>query len=466
MRELSVNQEVRLLRAAYGRRSLLTRTAMVPIATAAMFCLVGLGPAGATEIIGTVHLQGQVEFSAPIAGIALEDLVVDVGIQTEATVGGTKCEILGTTNDNPDVAGNYPDAGDVSADISALHNGGQPPEGSCSLAVVVSGNDGVATSARGSGQLLATVAEIDADATLLLDNIVVRESKVIAGVDKECLKWVKKQSKLRAKCNDQLLRKGPEFAVKCKVADPAEPAGCDPGQHVEALLELAYGLNDQQVDSGSAELIDASLLKDQIKCQKLIGKAAVKFLAKRSKFVQKRCLNDPVDSVDCRAQQDGTARKVLGVIDKCGADQATDDGTGRVVYDVGTPCSDCIAAGVLDRKCLKTCVEVAVAALSDGIVGDVADCGNGIAQTGEFCDDGGNSDGDCCSATCTVESLPDQVCGVGACQVAAPACDGSEPAVCTPGLAGTEGPALDPTCSDLIDNDCDGDLDGVDADCL
>ena len=30
-------------------------------------------------------------------------------------------------------------------------------------------------------------------------------------------------------------------------------------------------------------------------------------------------------------------------------------------------------------------------------------CGNGITEAGEACDDGNNTDGDCCSATCTAE---------------------------------------------------------------
>ena len=44
---------------------------------------------------------------------------------------------------------------------------------------------------------------------------------------------------------------------------------------------------------------------------------------------------------------------------------------------------------------------------------------------------------DCCSATCTV----------------------------TGNVPGTEGPLLDPTCSDGIDNDCDDATDGADTDC-
>ncbi|MFQ5464258.1 MAG: hypothetical protein ACE5E5_16745, partial [Phycisphaerae bacterium] len=52
------------------------------------------------------------------------------------------------------------------------------------------------------------------------------------------------------------------------------------------------------------------------------------------------------------------------------------------------------------------------------------------------------NDGD--AATC------DDVCGAG---------------TCAGHVADTEGPLGDPTCSDGIDNDCDGDIDGADLDC-
>ena len=94
-------------------------------------------------------------------------------------------------------------------------------------------------------------------------------------------------------------------------------------------------------------------------------------------------------------------------------------------------------SAVLDRRCMKSCFQTALDELSDGIVGDVAVCGNGIQQPGEFCDDGNTSGADCCSATCTV----------------------------TGNLPGTEGPLPDVNCSDGIDNDCDDATDGADAGC-
>jgi len=117
-------------------------------------------------------------------------------------------------------------------------------------------------------------------------------------------------------------------------------------------------------------------------------------------------------------------------------DQDIDGATGRPVPDVGSPCDPCIdGAGVINRKCLKDCFQVAVGELTDGIIGDVSVCGNGIVQPGEFCDDGNLTPGDCCDELCRVE------------------------------LGVPEGPEGDPTCSDGLDNDCDGATDGADTDC-
>jgi hypothetical protein len=58
-------------------------------------------------------------------------------------------------------------------------------------------------------------------------------------------------------------------------------------------------------------------------------------------------------------------------------------------------------------------------------------------------------------------------CGVGACESTGNlSCSGgAETDTCTPGAPGVEGPNGDATCSDGIDNDCDGQTDAADADC-
>lgn len=392
--------------------------------------------AGATDVTGTVQLQGAVSFPAPIPGITATDLTVVPGSDSEATGNGEQCEVQSVTADTPDALGDYPDAGSVSATITISHGGPMVPDGSCLITLQARGTDGVSVSARGSQTLFITAAQIAGNASIAVAPIVVRQSKAVSGVDADCLKWSKKQLKARAKCNLFLLKSGPAGAAKCKDAG-AEPVGCDPGNFVEAILALAHGGNDQQTDPPTAEGVDPVLLADQITCQKRFGKAAVNFAAKRNKLIQKQCIAVGNDTAACRASRSNDAKPKLDQIDKCGADQVIDGGTGRAVPQAGAPCDVCIdGLGQIDRKCLKSCLQLAVADLADGILGDLPVCGDGILQSGEFCDDGNVVNGDCCSATCTVE-------------------------------AGTpEGPMGNPTCTDAVDNDCDGLSDAADPNCL
>ena len=385
---------------------------------------------------GTVHFQGQVVFAAPIPGINAEDLEISVGSTAEATGPGESCSILSTTSDNPDTDGTYPGlSGDVGAEILIDRGGPHLPEGACIITVEASGTDGVSVSARGTQTLFVTAAEIDSAATVAVDDITVRESKAVAGLEKDCYTWIKKQLRKRRKCNILLLKGGAAFAEKCTDGGP-EPAGCDPGGHLEAILALSHGVNDQQTAPESAEAIDLATLKGQFNCQNLFGKAAMTFAFKRLKLVWSLCVAANDNSEDCRSSQSQASKPTLDKIDRCGVDQAIDGATGRPVPDVGSPCDPCIdGAGVINRKCLKDCFQVAVGELTDGIIGDVSVCGNGIVQPGEFCDDGNLTPGDCCDELCRVE------------------------------LGVPEGPEGDPTCSDGLDNDCDGATDGADTDC-
>ena len=116
---------------------------------------------------------------------------------------------------------------------------------------------------------------------------------------------------------------------------------------------------------------------------------------------------------------------------------------------------------MIDRKCLKACFESNLAELASALVGDVPVCGDGIPQNGEFCDDGNQGDGDCCSSLCGVEDLGDQSCGVGACEVTLAMCMEGEPLLCEPGAPQPE------DCGNAVDDDdCDGTTDGADLDCM
>jgi cysteine-rich repeat protein len=419
----------------------------------------------AVDFMGTVTFEGNVVFAAPIPGISFTDLEIMVRDTAEGTGSGEKCSILSVTADSPDGGGTYPDGGMVTAEILIERGGPKIPEGDCIVVIEARGTDGASVSAKGTETLFVSAAEVDTSATVMVPTITVRESKAVARLDKDCKKWLSQQIQKRRRCNFLLLKNGAAKADKCSDAG-LEPPACDPGDHVEALLALSHGLTDQQTSPLFAEAIDFSLLKPQGICQKKIALAAAGFAITRMNRVRSKCLNKNLDSAACRQVQTNESKKKFDKIDTCTGDQMVDAGSGLPVPDIDPPCDTCIdGLGVIDRKCLKSCLELAVAELTDGIIGDVPECGNGILQAPEVCDDGNMSGGDCCSPTCTAENLGDQTCGMGICEVTVPVCQGGEAFVCTPGAMETEGPMGDPSCGDGLDNDCDGDTDGADVDC-
>ena len=361
-------------------------------------------PARATDVQGTVELLGAIVFAAPIVGITPEDVMLTPSPATEATGAGVTCSILAVTSDNASVGSTYPDAGTVTAEVLMARGGPQPPEGGCLLTLRAAAWDGAMTTARGSQTVLVDVATVEANGLVAMPDITMRESSALAGVESECSKWVKKQLNTRAKCNFVILKKGPETAVaKCKDAGPA-PLACDPGLHVEEILAMSHGINDQQIDPASGEAVDMDILSDHVKCQKKLGKVAFKYASKRVSKVQKACVLSGLDSYGCREEQSEDILGKLDAIDTCIGNTMVDDGTGRVVPDLGEPCDVCIdGSGAIDKKCVKGCFRRVLDELSDGIVGDVPVCGDGILQGGEFCDDGNTADGDGCSALCGLE---------------------------------------------------------------
>lgn len=433
------------------------------LAAAALGLVWGATPSLATEEIGTITLQGSVVFQNMIAGIDFTDLTVSSGPGIEATGNGVTCEILTDGSAPVGALGAYPDSGSLSVELKARRGGPNIPEGSCLLQLRVSGNDGATVSAYGTVTVDVPVADIIAQSLIVVpDDLVARQSKVLAGLSKDCLKYTKKQMKMRAKCNRTLWMKGgAEGSLKCKEAED-EPIDCDPANYSEGTVALAFGGMDQQTNAPAASLIDYKAVPDQAKCQNFLGKAAVNFITRRNLLVQKKCIDLVLDSDACRAQQVADSKVKLDLIDKCLGDQVTDGGSGLVLPSVDEPClSQCITAGVLDRKCMKDCFNLELSTLSDLLIGDVPECGNGIQQGGEFCDDGNLDNGDCCSSTCTNEPAGTQTCGVGFCAVSVAQCNLGEPVVCTPGAPGDESV----NCADGIDNDCDTLVDAADPDC-
>ncbi|HYC55053.1 MAG TPA: myxococcus cysteine-rich repeat containing protein [Candidatus Binatia bacterium] len=375
--------------------------------TSASVVFVGLSAlatdGAASDLVGTVVFTGQVTFQAPIPGITLDEIEVTPGTAAEPTGNGEQCEVLAVTSDYADISGVYPEAGTVSAQINLSRGGPTAPDGNCILTLNGQGNDGASISARGTVSVVVTAADIAANGTVAVSDIVLRPSKTQAGLSSDCLKWIKKELKLRNKCNGLLLRLGSAAADKCKHADP-EPADCDDGDYVATVLALAHGDNDQQTDPMVAMAVDRELLSDQVSCQKYLGKAAVAFTAVRSKLVQARCVGPVADTQACRDQASQDASAKLSVIDNCSTQQLVDVDSGATVPDLGEPCdSQCISGGELDRRCIKSCFELELSAYTDGMIGDIPECGNSIVQAGEACDDGNLTSMDGCSPTCQLE---------------------------------------------------------------
>lgn len=434
-------------------------------AIAAITLLAGSSvPAQALDVTGTITLQGNVVFAAPIPGIALTDLTVSSGPGIEAIGNGQQCSIDAAGSAPVDALGAYPASGALSVTLTIGRGGNNAPDGSCLLQVRAGGNDGGNVSAYGTTTVEVSVAQIDADAAVVVPtDIVVRQSKTVAGLSKDCLKYTKKQMKARAKCNRTLwMFGGAEGSLKCKAAED-EPLDCDPANYSEEVVATAFGGMNQQVDPPTAVAIEYKLIPDQAKCQKSIGQASVNFVASRNQRIQKNCIDTQLDDDACRAQAVADSRAKLTPIDKCVGDQVMDGMSGLVLPQVAEPCeSQCLPGGILNRKCLKDCLQLELSTLSDLLIGDVPECGNGILQAGEFCDDGNVASGDCCSATCTNEPVGSQTCGVGYCEVTVDQCAMGAPVVCTPGAPGVEAGY----CADGIDNDCDGLVDAADlVDC-
>jgi cysteine-rich repeat protein len=418
------------------KRSLcLIRSLLLGVAT----FLLTSQPAAAQDFVGTVHFQGTVSYADPNLDLLMpkEDLTVTVKSTVAASGPGVKCEIGTIKPDNPNPDGTYPEtSGDVSVQLTMRK------EGMCLVTVVAEGTDGVSISARGTTTVFVDPNDITSGETFTGVDITLNRSKAVAGVTRDCLKWMRKQHKKRAQCNILILKKGGAIAVeKCKTAcspkDPnCQPVDCDPSGYIEDALALSFGGNNQQTDTINGLAIDRDLLADQFKCQKHFGLAAANYLKKRNQLVEVKCIEENLDSESCRATQSQEAKNTLDRITKCVGDQMVDPNSLLVVPDVTTPCDACIDWPTIDLKCVRSCFESVLDEYSDLIIGDVPECGNGIRQSPEQCDDGNLTDGDCCDSSCRLE----------------------------PGT--TEGPSGDPTCSDGLDNDCDGDIDGADADCL
>jgi cysteine-rich repeat protein len=424
-------------------------------------------PALALDVQGTVSVQGFAVFAGDAGGIPLEDLRVRFGAETEATGPGVRCSVSSPTAGSTDASGFFPASGPVSVSVLMERGGPQPPEGTCILTVQVSGSDGGEVTAHGQAIVAVTSAQVDADALVDAPDVVLRLSKAHAELAKDCKAWSKSRVALRDKCNAQILKLGgAAAAAKCKEPLKPEPAACDPGGQVDAVLALAHGANDQQVDVPTGEAVDVKALAAQVKCQALFGKSARKYFAALAVRIQNECVKTGEDSAACRAAQANALRSKLDAIGDCKADAAPDASNGRTVPAIGSACAACVDGAAIDERCVQDCFELEIAPLASNLVGDVPECGDGIVQNGEFCDDGNTADGDCCSSVCGVAASTDtQTCGVGACETTVDLCLEGEVQECVPPdpAVPSEGGG---DCLNGIDDDCDGGVDMDDPDCL
>jgi hypothetical protein len=142
----------------------------------------------ASDITGTVTFDGNVVFAAPIPGITFTDLTVAPRTTAEATAPAEHCDVNSITAGSPDGTGDY-GASSVTVNITIGRGGPNPPTGECILTLVATGTDGVSVSARGSQTVFLDATEIGTSATVAVPNIIVRQSKAVAGVDSDCIRW-------------------------------------------------------------------------------------------------------------------------------------------------------------------------------------------------------------------------------------------------------------------------------------
>ncbi|MEW6486259.1 MAG: cohesin domain-containing protein, partial [Pseudomonadota bacterium] len=170
---------------------------------------------------------------------------------------------------------------------------------------------------------------------------------------------------------------------------------------------------------------------------------------------------DDSDS-DCGGQcVEGSTRPTTCGIGACAATGTETCTAGTWGGDTCTPGTPGIEGPVGDATCTDAADNDC-----DGLTDSSdTDCGGECIPSAEVCD---GIDNDCDGQVDEDITPVPTSCGLGACAATGTAAcvNGQVIDSCIPGTPGTEGPAGDATCSDMVDNDCDGATDGSDSNCM
>ncbi len=149
---------------------------------------------------------------------------------------------------------------------------------------------------------------------------------------------VKRSITKATRCNDKILRRGPE--TECRTSDPPACAGTLVGDAVA----LAYGPNDP-----ASSAVDHSLLRDQLGCQKKIGRAVASYVATK--------LKDLINGKPADDAEEHARRRLDKLPEQCDVVIAADV-SGVVVPAVGPQCAGAVgdAGETVDGAALRDCL--------------------------------------------------------------------------------------------------------------
>jgi arylsulfatase A-like enzyme len=130
---------------------------------------------------------------------------------------------------------------------------------------------------------------------------------------------VTRAARLRAQCNNRILGRGP--TATCNPAPP--PPACS-GTLVDDAIALAYGPNNPPASG-----VDGQALKDQLGCQKRIGKAVAKFVGTKLRYLI---------AGRSRVDAEASARRRLDKLPSRCTVAVAEDASGVVLPAVGSQC--------------------------------------------------------------------------------------------------------------------------------